>query len=60
MRVDVVPAAEEGYSETLGSVIGPITGEIALGRLGPTRAERATERARRVDRLLASLGIPSR
>ena len=60
LRVEVIPAAEEGYSEVLGSMTGPITGEIALGRLGPTRAERATERSRRVDRLLAGLGIPSR
>ncbi len=37
-RVDVTPAAAEGYREALGSMIGPITGEIALGRLGTGRA----------------------
>jgi hypothetical protein len=61
MRVEVIPAADEGYSERLGSMVGPITGDVALASLGTTQAERATLRAQaraaRADAALARLDI---
>lgn len=40
---------------------GPLSGELALGHLGPTAAERADDRVRaraaRVDATLASVGV---
>ena len=52
---------DEDFSEPLGVMKGPLSGEIALGQLGRTAAERADDRARtraaRVDATLAGLGI---
>jgi hypothetical protein len=55
---------DEDFGEHLGVMKGPLSGDIALGHLGRTAAERADDRARaesaRVDATLASLGVRPR
>jgi hypothetical protein len=55
---------DDDFSEPLGVMKGPLSGEIALGQLGRTAAERADDRVRaqaaRVDATLASLGVRPR
>jgi hypothetical protein len=64
MRAEVVPGYDESYSEKLGVVNGPLGGDVALSRLGPTQAERVTlqaqARAAHVDATLKALGIRRR
>ena len=65
MRVQVIPAGGEDFSEPLGSIAGSITGDVALAHLGPTPAERATLRAAHAraaegEATLASFGIRPR
>ena len=58
------PIESEPFSEPLGLMTLPVAGDIALGHLGRTAAERADDRARdraaRVDATLASLGVRPR
>ena len=55
---------DEDFSEPLGVMKGPLWGDIALGQLGRTAAERADDRARaraaHVDAALADLGVRPR
>jgi hypothetical protein len=40
------PPESDNFSEEIGVMAGPLSGELALGHLGPTAAERADDRVR--------------
>jgi hypothetical protein len=58
------PPESDNFSEELGVMNGPLSGELALSHLGPTAAERADDRVRarpaRVDATLAGVGVRPR